>query len=70
MSESFGWTALLTRRGVELIQRVVPREALSQIDSCNLIVIAPIYLQYLNLCLAIGGNVVVGVAAVWNWELR
>ena len=55
--------------GVELIQRVVPREALSQIDSCNLIVIAPIYLQYLNLCLAIGGNVVVGVVAVWNWEL-
>ena len=36
--------------GVELIQRVVPREALSQIDSiCYLIVIAPIYLQYLDL---------------------
>ena len=37
----FCWIALLTRRGVELIQRVVPREALSQIDSiCELIVIA------------------------------
>ena len=50
-------------------QRVVPREALSQIDSVfdchrpNLLIVAG------PLCLAIGVRVVV-VAAVWNWELR
>ena len=60
--------------GVELIQRVVPREALSQIDSiCYLIVIAPIYLQYLDLCvwLKVGDDQgsSLGLRTAVSWDL-
>ena len=65
----------MTRRGVELIQRVVPREALSQIDSiCYLIVIAPIYIQqlgYLCVWLKVGDDQgsSLGLRTAVSWDL-